>query len=156
MSNNPLVDSFEIIASDKDTHFTGAIAQNATEEENIAFPTEWSLIQCHKCEISNVSLESDQPLTWEVLFFATDAHGDTDLDLDRAVTSLTFSSADAKRIGGANQYRYNLDPATFPFTYIDEDRSSEFHISLINRDATAKNSGATGEVVLTIHAVPIM
>ncbi len=158
MPNNPLVDSFEIIASDKDTHFTGSIAQNAVEEENIAFPTDWGLIQCNKCQILNVSIEADQPLDLEVLFFANDVHSDTDLDLDRAITSLFFSAADAKRTGNplAGQYRYNLDPATFPFIYHDEDNSSEFHITLINRDATTKNAGGTGEIVLTIHAVPIM
>ncbi|KKM92866.1 hypothetical protein LCGC14_1214130 [marine sediment metagenome] len=159
MPNNPLVDSFELISSDKDTHFTDAITKlGGFEEEDIAFPAEWGLIQSNKCEVLNVSIQSDQPLDLEVLFFATDAHADTDLDKDRAITSLFFAGTDAKRTGNplTGQYRYNLDPATFPFTYHDEDNSSQFHITLINRDATDKIAGATGEIVLTIHAVPIM
>ncbi|KKN36596.1 hypothetical protein LCGC14_0771830, partial [marine sediment metagenome] len=36
------------------------------------------------------------------------------------------------------------------------DNSSQFHVTLINRDAATKLAGATGEIVLTIHAVPIM
>ncbi len=158
MTQNTLLEcSFELVSSDKDTHFTGSLTQNSVEEENISFPTDWVTMGIQKNEVRNVSLESDQPLDYEVLFFANDVHSDTDLDLDKAITSLFFSATDAKRTGNplANQYRYNLDPATFPFIYHDEDNTSEFHITLINRDATTKNAGGTGEVVLTIHAVPI-
>ncbi len=156
MPNNPLVDSFEIIESDKDSHFRDQLTQGQSEEENIDFPTNWGLIQCNKCEIRNVLIESDQPLNYELFFFANDVHSDTDLDLDKAITSMVFS--DPVRIGNppANQYYYTLDPATFPFIYIDEDNTSEFHITLINRDATTKTAGDAGSSVIKIHAVPIV
>lgn len=156
MSNNPLVDSFEITSSDKDTHFTGAIAQNAFEEENIAFPTDWGLLQYNRAEILNISLESKENLDWEVQFYATDGHADTsDLDVDSYITSILFPATDGKRNAGTGQWKYDANPAHVPFIYHDEDNSSEYHITLVNRSAAAKTAGAAGQAVVKIHANPI-
>ncbi len=156
MSNNPLVDSGEYVDSDKDTHFTGALAQNASEEENIAFPSDWGTLGVQKLNIRNISVLSDQPLSWELQFYATDGQGNADADTNSFITSLIFDASDAKQNDGTGLYSYDANPAHLPFVYHDEDNTSEFHLTLVNRSAAAKTAGAAGEVKVRIHAEPIV
>ncbi len=147
--------AFKVTASDKDTHFTGALATDVAEEENISFNTDWATAGIQVAEVTNVSIESDQRLDWEVQFYATDGQADTsDIDNDSFITSILFSGSDGKQNAATGQWKYDANPAFLPFSYIDEDNSSEWHITLVNRAGTAKNAGATGEVVIKVHAVP--
>ncbi len=146
----------EIISSDKDIHFTTELATNAIEEEDISFPSDWVTAGIQTVEIRNITAQSDQNLQWDIQFYATDAHSNTDLDLDKFVTNLNFVTGDGIQNAGAAQFRYDKNPAPEPFLYTDEDNSGEFHITLANRDGTTKNSGATGEFVLKIYAVPVV
>lgn len=132
------------LRSDKDSHFTGAINQNATEEENLT-----GLI-ANKIRITGVSVQSDQSLDYKLIFFKTDGFADTDLDLD------TFASEQEMdlpsygwRIAGANQYYMAVDGLAID--YQDDDETHELHVALQNLSATAKNAGATGEVVVEIR-----
>ena len=156
MTSELLLDSAEYVRSDKDSHFTGALAQNAVETEDIGFPADWATMVLSKAKILGVTIISDQQLAWDVKFYAKDTHAVTsDLDLDSAIRTLKFDASAGVQEAGANQYYYDIDPTEFPFIYHDEDNTSEFHVTLINRSATAKNAGATGEVVVIIHAIPI-
>lgn len=149
--------AFKITASDKDSHFTGALATNAAEEENISFHTDWATAGIQVAEVTNISLESDQQLDWELQFYATDGQADTsDMDNDTFITSVLFSSSDAKQNAATGQWKYDANPTFLPFNYIDQDNSSEWHVTLVNRDGVSKNSGNTGEVVIKIHAVPVI
>lgn len=150
------VDSGEFIDTDKDTHFTGAIAQNAVEEENIGMPANWATLQIQKAIISNITIASDQNLDWEVQFFSNDTQSDTDADVDSAITSFRFSASDGKQVGDAGLWRYDANPAHKEFEYEDRDRTSEWHIALANRSVTTKAAGATGEVVVRFRATPIV
>lgn len=151
-----LLDSAAIIRTDKDSHFTGAIAQFAAEEENIGFPTDWATVGIQKVQIESLTLISDQALSYDIQFYSKDTFANTDIDSDKFVKTFKFVQGDGIQRAGANQYYYDISPDSLPYTYIDEDNSSEFHIALINRSATAKNAGATGEVTLIINAVPIL
>ncbi len=146
----------EIISSDKDTHFTTQLVTNAVEEENISFPSAWVTAGIQTVEIRNITAQSDQNLQWDIQFYATDAHSSTDLDLDKFVTTLNFATSDGIQNAGTAQFRYDKNPTFIPFMYTDEDNSSEFHITLVNRDGTTKNADATGEIVIKIHAVPVI
>ena len=144
------------IRSDKDTHFTGALVQHAVEAENIGFPGDWDTIGIQKVEILGVSVISDQQLAWDIKFYGKDTHAvTTDLDSDFFEKTLKLDASDGIQEAGANQYYYDLDPSFFPFIYHDEDVTSELHVTLVNRSATAKTAGAAGEVVIIIHAIPI-
>jgi hypothetical protein len=55
---------------------------------------------------------------------------------------------------GADQYRYDKNPTFTPFLYTDEDNSSKFHITLVNRDVTTKET--TDDIVIKIYAVPVI
>ena len=141
------VPRFHTIRTDKDTHFSGAIAQNAKEDENLT-----GLLN-NKCRITGVSLQSDQALDYRVIFWKTDGFDDTDLDDDtfcgEVEVDLPFYGY---QIGGANQYY--LDVRGLEIDYEDEDASNELHVSLMNLSATGKEAGAIGEVVVEIYYEP--
>ncbi len=138
--------AIEYIRSDKDTDFTGAIAQDAQEQGNITG------LSRNKGTIESISIQSDQNLEWDVFLFVSDTFENTDLDLDRFVEFANFPVSSGKQIAGANQFYYSLTGLGIP--YRDEDSSLELHIALVNRSATAKNAGATGEITITVGFRP--
>lgn len=145
-----------VVKSDKDTNFTTGLAQNAGEEENI------SGIRYRSGTIEAIHITSDQNLDWDVYFFAKDGQMDTNLDTEYFLGVVTFVAADAKQIAGAGQYYYSTNNCSYPFRpfpYTDLDAyaviesdqvTPELHVTIVNRNATAKNAGATGEIVLTV------
>lgn len=136
-----LVQKFWILRSDKDTHFTGAIVQNATEEENIT-----GLIT-NTIRITGVAIQSDQQLDYRVILFGTDGFADTNLDLDYLESEVELDLLSyGWRIAGANQYYMAVTGLSID--YEDLDATKELHVALQNLSATAKNAGATGEVVV--------
>lgn len=141
------------LRTDKDTHFTGALAQDAKEDENIVVPAQLSGINGRvNGTIRSLMLQSDQNLAWELAFWGSDTTASTDLDVDTFLSRWSFAVADGVRYGGAGQYYYYIEGLAIP--YEDADRSGELHVSLCNRSATGKNAGATGEVVVAVEIEP--
>jgi len=134
---------FSRLRSDKDVNFTGALATNAIEQEDITG------LSSNKIVIRRVTIQSDQNLNYVLMFWATDGNVDTDLDLDFFLGEIEISPAMYRRIAGANQYYADI---ALPegFQYQDDDGTRELHVGLLNLDATSKNAGATGEVVAEI------
>jgi hypothetical protein len=138
------------ISSDKDLHFTDEILQNAMETENIFMPADWITIRIDKVLVFGLVLQASRKLEYDVVFWPTDGHDNTDLDLDRSLGYVNFAKSDGKQIAGANQFRYLSEKLSIP--YIDEDQSSEFHVGLINRSSTTKTNADTA--MITIFAIP--
>lgn len=134
------------IRSDKDSHFTGALAMNAFEDENLTG------LASNKIRIKRVKLQSDQNLDWQLYFWKKDTFDDTDLDLDAFCGRITLTSTIGEQRAGANQYYYDSGIMDIPEE--DLDGSFEQHISLVNRSAVAKIAGATGEVICEIEYEP--
>lgn len=135
------------IRTDKDVEFTGAIAQNAAENENIVVP--WALPKLD-LTLTSITLISDQNLAWELCFWATDLFGSSsNMDLDNWIGNWPFQVTDGSQIASTGNYRYNIPDLNIPLR--DDDGTQELHVSLVNRSATSKNAGATGEVVVTFH-----
>jgi hypothetical protein len=141
------------VRTDKDTHFTGAIAQNAKEDENISLPVALEGMNGNaRGLIRTIMLQSDQNLAWELAFWSGDGFDSTDVDLDTFISRWTFAVADGIRYGGAGQYYYYIEGLALP--YVDDDNSGELHLSLVNRSATGKNAGGTGEVAVELSIQP--
>jgi hypothetical protein len=142
------------IRSLKGTHFTGAIAQNAGEAEDIAIPGAGSSAGDYSLRgylyIREIHLWADQNLSWEVQFWADDDYDETDVDLDAFLGSYTFAVADGLQNAGTGLYRYSQ--TKLELSYVDRDVTGEIHIKLVNRSATGKNAGGTGEVVVEVVA----
>jgi len=138
---------FDTVTSDKDVNFTGAIAQNAKEDENLTG------LLSNKIRVVGVSVQSDQSLHYKVLLWSKDSFDDTNLDLDAFCGEIDcdFTSY-GFQIGGAGQYY--LDIRGVDIDYEDEDSTNELHVSLLNQSATSKNAGSTGEIKLTVYYEP--
>jgi hypothetical protein len=145
----------EFIVTDKDGHFTGALATNAVEHESINFPTDWGIVGIQEMIIESVSIQSDQQLEWDIYVWSGSENANADLDLDTFLDYFNFPTTSGKRLAGANQYYYASVANNVAIPYRDNDKSSKLHVSLVNRSATAKNAGATGEVVVRFVVRPI-
>lgn len=138
-----------ILESDKDTHFTGSIAQYAHEEENIDGLSDPRIF------IRGVNIQSDQPLKYRLIFWMKDTFADTDLDVDSYVDDVILDMSDddnAFRINNTGQYYLNV--SNLNILYEDEDSTTELHCSLQNLSPTSKNAGASGEVQLDFKYAP--
>ncbi len=147
--------AFKITSTDKDTDFEASANDGVALEEDISFPSDWSTAGIQTVEIINITIQADQNIQWDISLYATDAHSNTDLDLDKFVTNVNYAIGDGAQNGGTGQYRYDKNPTFIPFIYTDEDNTSEYHVTLVPRGAN-KNAGASGEVVIKIHAVPVI
>ena len=140
---------FQRLRSDKDSHFSGAIAQNAIESEDLTG------LLANKIRIRSISVTSDQALDYDLLFFGSDAFANTsDLDLEHFQGIIPLDIAtNGVRIAAANQYYMSAEG--LDFLYEDVDSTNELHVSLRNNSATEKNAGATGEIVVTFVYEPM-
>lgn len=138
----------EIISTQSTLHFTGAIALNSHETENINGLTE------NRYMIRAVNIQSVQPLKYQLIFWGSDGFDDTDLDVDSFLDSveLDMSTSPAFQINGINQYR--LNSGDLAILYEDYDNTKELHISLQNLSATSKLAGSSGAVQIDIKASP--
>lgn len=134
------------IRSDKDMHFTGAILQNAKEDENLTG------LASNKIRIKRIRAQSDQNLDWQWYLWSTDTMDDVDLDIDSFRGRYLHDAIEGEQLAGANQYYYDSGPVDL--SYEDLDGSFEGHISLVNRSAVAKIAGANGEVIVDMDYEP--
>ena len=137
------------IVTDKDLHFTTAIAVNGKEDENIP-----GLYKTNKALIPNIAIQAKEAKHYVVWFFSKDSFDDVDLNLDAYMGLVDFDlETNGRRIGGANQYYW--DEKKTQIYYNDEDLTKELHISLQNLGPGAKSAGVPGEVKLLITYLPL-
>lgn len=131
------------IRSLKGTHFTGALATDAFELENLGpLPASAAII-------TRVTVWSDENLDWDVFFFndAANAPDQADLDQDSMVDWIRFTAADGVRIAAAGPYRYSVSGLNLRYDPLD----GQAHVMLVNRSVASKTAGATGEVVIELQ-----
>ena len=139
------------VSSDKDTNFTDALALNAGENEDIA-----TSYLTKSAAIVGIQVQSIQNLDWEIWFsskLAATNFGLADLDLDGYLGRVLFALADGKAHGdSAPQFYYSKELAT-PIMLYDDVRTTDklgLHMRLVNRNATAKITGATGAIKIRL------
>jgi len=143
------------IDSDKDTHFTGALAQHAIESESLNFPDLFPNAGIQDVIIEGINIQSDQNLEWDVFVWSTSGYNNSDVDLAAMIDYWNFPTTSGKQIAGANQYYYPLPANRISVPYRDANNTSKLHVSLVNRSATGKNAGATGEVKVRFIVRPV-
>jgi hypothetical protein len=141
------------VTTDKDTDFTGALATNAAATANLAVP---QLPDSAQCRLKNIGIISDQALSWEVWLWATNSFNDNASDLDAVYPfgRWQFDASNGIQIAGTGPYYYYIDGLDVP--YQDSQKLSQLHVMLINRSATSKNAGATGEIVVKFCLEPTL
>lgn len=140
------------VRTDKDVHFTGAIAQNAEEEENIVLPGSCGG-NAARVIVRAIAIVADQDLDWELWFWGTDLFDEADLDNDKFLGKAVFAAAEGTQIGGAGTFYSYKEGLAIPLA--DYDGTGEMHVSLVNRNVTGKNAGATGEIVVLFWVEPM-
>lgn len=135
---------FTVIETDKDTHFTGALAQFEKEDENLAG------LLADNIRITGIGILSEQQLKYKLLFWYKDTFEDADPDVDEFCGEIELDIPTyGIQIGGAGTYY--LDVRNLHLDYIDGDASKELHISLMNMSVAGKlAAGSGGEVKLFI------
>jgi hypothetical protein len=141
-------EKIEILSTDKDTDFTGAIIMNDHETANITG------FAGNKYMIRGVNIQSDQALKYRLIFWGSDTFNSTDLDADTYIddVELDLTTSPAFRINNTGQYYLNV--GDLQIIYEDYDATRELHISLQNQSATTKNAGVSGEVQIDIKTSP--
>lgn len=140
-----------IVRSDKDTHFSGGLAQNAAELEALDLPGQWGS-RCVEFVVENIVIIADQNLEWDLFFWKSGDADDADLDLDAFVDYVNFPATSGKQVAGAGSFYYaSPSDLGIPVTVTD----NKLNVSLVNRSVTAKNAGATGEVVVIFTLRPV-
>jgi hypothetical protein len=135
------------IRTDKDVQFTGALVTNATENEDIVVG--FAEAELH-LTLTAITVVSDQNLAWELDFWDSSLFGSSsNMDADGFIGFWAFNATDAVRVAGAGSYRYYIDGLQIPLT--DADKTATLHVGLVNRSATSKIAGASGEIVVTFH-----
>ena len=133
------------------THFTGALAQHAAEEENLTG------LDSNKVTITGVAVYAQQALNLRLFLFETDAFQEStaaDMDDDEFIEFIDVDLAtDGIKYKNAGYYYWAMTDLNID--YEDIDGSNEFHIALNNIGAVAKlASGSGGNVWVKISYIP--
>jgi hypothetical protein len=119
------------IRSDKDTHFTTAIAANGgIEEEDIIFPN-----RAKKCAVVHAAIQADEALNWELWLASRAMKSHPDMDGDSIVGRIPLDLAtNGKRYAAGAQYYYDTALAA-PFPVIDDSAA------ILNMDMESLRAG---------------
>ena len=119
------------IRSDKDTHFTTAIAANGgIEEEDIIFPN-----RAKKCAVVHAAIQADEALNWELWLASRAMKSHPDMDGDSIIGRVSLDLAtNGKRYATGAQYYYDA-PLAAPFPVIDDSAA------ILNMDMDSLRAG---------------
>lgn len=141
-------EQIEIFSTSSTSHFTGLIAYQGHESENI------KRLSTNRYLVRGVNIQSTQPLKFLLEFYGSDTFDSSNIDTDTFIDhiELDMTSYPAFRVNNANQYKLNV--GGLEVLYEDYDRTKELHITLHNLSPTSKNAGTTGAVQLDIKMSP--
>jgi len=137
------------LRSDKDTHFTGAVANGNTENETITG------LESDKIMIRRVIVEAIENRALTIAFFAASTFQTVDLDSDAYLGEVQFVAADGVRMNAAGFPQYVYDSGALELPYIDAEARGQLNVAYVCRDAAGKAAGAAGNVVVTIGYEPV-
>lgn len=153
------------IRTDKDVDFTGALAQNAIAYANLVATGDLAAGGHCRSRLKGLSIVSDQNLAWEIQLYSTNRfdQDNTDLDTTPFLGRWAFAAGDGVQNAAAGPYLYYIDGLDIPYRDVDCDShlfptgargQGQIHLALVNRSATGKNAGATGEIVIQLYFEP--
>ncbi len=129
----------ETIVSDKDVHFTGAIALNAIEYEDIE-----GLVS-NKIRIREINIQAQEARLYTFWVWKDSGHANPDLDVDSFKDFVNLDVATSgRRIAGAGQYY--LQSSGLDINYEDADEDYTLHCGLMVSAGAAKSAGANIQI----------
>ena len=134
--------AFAVIKTLKATHFTGALAQYAKEDESLTGLLSNSL------RLTGIGILSEQQLHYKAIFWYKDTFENADIDLDEFCGEVDLDIPTyGFQVGGAGTWYFDI--RNLHLDYIDADTTNELHVSLMNMSVAAKlAAGAGGNVRL--------
>jgi len=135
------VDKVYTIRTDKDLHFTGALAQYESEEENIPG------LVANKIKVLRARALCDQQLNFRLWLWGNDTFDSADLDNDRYQDYIDCDFTHGVQYKNTGKWYKDLPSGIY---YQDFDGTKELHIAIENLSATSKNAGASGEIVIEL------
>lgn len=149
------------VRTDKDVDFIAGAAQNVMLTTNLS-NNPVGAGGTARCRIRSIALVADQQLAWELAFFGDSNFmtGQADLDAVRYLGRFSFQAADGTQIAATGPYLYYIDGLDIAYQDFEAGtvpaRVGQIHLGLVNRSATAKNAGATGEIVVELGIEPTL
>ena len=145
-------EEIEILSSDKDEHFTEAIALNAIEYEDID-----GLI-ASKINIRGIYLQAKEPMLYTLWLWKDSGHANTDLNLDSNKDMINLDvGTSGKRIAVAGQYYLPLTGLTVSYEDTESPSAAgtySLHCGLMVSSGAGKSAGVPGEVQIDISYSP--
>ncbi len=138
-----------LFRTDKASHFTTAIAQNAIDWEHIPIPE-----RIKRCAILSAAIIGKETIDFDLYFFSQDDENQAAVENDDYLAKVDLDiPSDGHQIGGAELYRLDV-PLTSPIIYFDEDATDaippEFHLGLVPRTAGGKAVNPAGDLEIII------
>ncbi|MBT9142837.1 MAG: hypothetical protein DDT29_01233 [Dehalococcoidia bacterium] len=135
------------LRTNKDLHFTEAIAQNMTEREIV------SGLIADKIRIISLAIQSRERLRYRLILFSGRGFTNTNLNLDTFRSEQEFDlPVWGLRIGEIGQFYMSIDGLSIE--YEDKERTRTLYVALQNLSIARKSVGAAGEVVLEFTYAP--
>lgn len=137
-------EELEILSTDKDLHFTEAIALNAIEYEDIC-----GLITS-KVNIRGIYLQAKEAMLYTLWLWQDLGHANVDLDLDSNKDMINLDvGTSGKRIAVAGQYYLPLTGLTVSYRDTENPCAAgtfSLHCGLMVSSGAGKSAGAAGEI----------
>ena len=145
-------EELELLSSDKDLHFTDAIALNAIEYEDID-----GLITS-KINIRGIYLQGKEAMLYTLWLWKDSGHANADLNLDSNKDMINLDlSTSGKQIAGAGQYYLPLTGLTASYEDTESPNAAgrySLHCGLMVSSGAGKSAGVLGEIQFDISYSP--
>jgi len=136
------------VSSVDGTHFTTAVAQNASEFEAIALPQAVGVDGVGRCRIKDLTIWSTDNLAWEVGIWGHASPKSADPNGDYFMGRWTFVVADGVQEDAAGLFRYYVNG--LDILYFDAMNTGRIYLTLVNRSAGAKTAAPAGKFRLRL------
>jgi len=136
------IGNIDTVSSVNGPHFIGALAQNASRQEDLTLPPSIGGSRVSRARVRQISVWSTQNLDWELGFYGKHDAKSADPNLDTFKGRWQFVAADGVQDDGAGLYRYHING--LDFLYVDDDRTGILHLVLVNRSAAGKTTYGAG------------
>ena len=145
-------EELEILSSNKNSHFTGAIALNAIEYEDI------DGLVASKINIRGIYLQVKEAMLYTLWLWKDSGHANTDLNLDSNKDMINLDvGTSGKRIAGTGQYYLSLTGLTVSYEDTEPPSAAgkyKLHCGLMVSSGAGKSAGVPGEVQFDISYSP--
>ena len=158
------------VRTDKDVHFTAAIAQNAGLHVTLTAQYIGAQLRCvlgadgflpallprMRARVRAIRILSKENLAWEVWFFANRLFATTNADTETFLGRWSFLATDGIRATVAavldTHYHYYASGLDIPLE--DTDQMGQLYLRLVNRSASGKSADSDGELVVELLLEP--